>query len=100
MLKAVSKSAIMSSISSIPTEMRTRSGVTPASSCSSAVSCAWVLEAGWMTSVLASPVGKICKVSAGTVRNLSTDPSCGVSYGPGIGQGIGVRAGSLGGEGG
>lgn len=54
-LNAASKSAMMSSISSIPTEMRTRSGVTPELSCSSGVSWLWVLEAGWMTSVLASP---------------------------------------------
>ena len=35
---------------------RMRSGVTPEASCSSSVSCWCVVDAGWITSVLASPV--------------------------------------------
>ena len=31
------------------------SGVTPAAACSSSESCRWVVEAGWMTRVRASP---------------------------------------------
>ena len=39
----------------MPTETRTRSGVTPLATCSSSESCWCVVVAGWMTSVLASP---------------------------------------------
>ena len=41
---------------SMPTERRTRPGVTPAVSCCSGVSCAWVVDAGWMTSERTSPM--------------------------------------------
>lgn len=51
--KDCSKSSMMSSMCSIPTETRMRSGETPELSCSSGVSCSWVVEAGWMTRVLA-----------------------------------------------
>jgi hypothetical protein len=47
---AWSRSARMSRMSSMPTERRTSSGVTPVVACSSTVSCWWVVEAGWMTS--------------------------------------------------
>ncbi len=40
----------------MPTERRTSSGVTPVAACSSTESCGWVVEAGWMTSDLASPM--------------------------------------------
>src|SRR5579859_4489140 len=53
--KAWAKSALMSSMCSMPTDTRMRSGVTPAERCSSAVSCWWVVELGWITRVLASP---------------------------------------------
>ena len=52
---AWSRSARMSRMSSVPTERRTSSGVTPVAACSATVSCAWVVEAGWMTSDLESP---------------------------------------------
>ena len=45
----------MSSTSSIPTEIRTRSAGTPAAPSASSDSCWWVVEAGWMTSVRVSP---------------------------------------------
>ena len=75
-LKALSKSAMISAIFSIPTETcrtlnqrrepkvehecderrtRMRSGVTPDASCSSSVSCWCVVVAGWITRVFASP---------------------------------------------
>ena len=53
--RACSKSALMSSMCSSPTETRTMVGVTPADACSSSLSCWWVVEAGWITRVLASP---------------------------------------------
>ena len=46
----------MSSGSSIPTLMRTTPGSTPASSSCCSVSWAWVVDAGWMTRVFASPM--------------------------------------------
>ena len=46
----------MSRMSSVPTERRIISGVTPVSACSSMVSCEWVVEAGWMTRDLESPM--------------------------------------------
>ena len=53
-------SAMMSATFSIPTERRMKSGVTPVASCSSSDSCWWVVDAGWMTSVLASPdIGQV-----------------------------------------
>ena len=53
--RACSKSALMSSMCSSPTETRTMVGVTPADACSSSLSCWWVVDAGWITRVLASP---------------------------------------------
>ena len=47
---------MMSRTSSMPTDSRTNSGVTPVSRCSDSLSCWCVVEAGWMTSDLASPM--------------------------------------------
>ena len=47
---------MMSSIPSMPTARRTSPGVTPAGSCSSGVSCEWVVDAGWITSERTSPM--------------------------------------------
>jgi hypothetical protein len=47
---------MMSSMLSSPTERRTSPGVTPAVSCCSGVSCAWVVDAGWMTRLRTSPM--------------------------------------------
>ena len=58
--KACEKSALMSSSSSKPTEMRMPAGLTFASSCCAAVSCWWVVADGWMTSVRASPTLARC----------------------------------------
>jgi len=44
--RAWSRSAMMSATSSMPTEIRTYSGVTPVSTCSSGVSCECVVDAG------------------------------------------------------
>ena len=55
-LSAWFRSAMMSRMSSMPTESRTSSGVTPVSTCSASLSCWCVVEAGWMTSDLASPM--------------------------------------------
>ena len=41
---------------SMPTLRRIKSGVTPAASCSSSLNCSWVVEAGWITRLLASPI--------------------------------------------
>ena len=41
-------------MSSIPTETRMYSGVTPVASCSPTVSCECVVDAGWITSVFVS----------------------------------------------
>ena len=40
----------------MPTDSRTISGVTPVARCSSSLSCWCVVEAGWITSDLASPM--------------------------------------------
>src|SRR6202035_4201060 len=53
---AWSMSQRMSSSVSMPTEMRTMSGVTPACSWSASLICRCVVEAGWITRVLASPM--------------------------------------------
>lgn len=53
--KLCSKSWIISSICSIPTEIRIISSVTPESSRSCSDSCSWVVDHGWMASVFASP---------------------------------------------
>ena len=50
-------------MSSMPTERRTSSGVTPVSACSATVSCAWVVEAGWMISDFESPMLARCEKS-------------------------------------
>ena len=60
---AWSMSAMMSSSDSMPTLRRTKSSVTPDSSCSSAVSCEWVVVAGWIASDLASPMLARCESS-------------------------------------
>ena len=44
--RACSKSALMSSMCSSPTETRTIVGVTPAEACSASLSCWWVVDAG------------------------------------------------------
>ena len=40
---------------SIPTETLIKPGVTPEAICSALLNCSWVVLAGWITSVLASP---------------------------------------------
>ncbi len=52
---ALEKSSLMSSMCSNPTDTRMRSDPTPAANLSASVSCRWVVLAGWITSVLASP---------------------------------------------
>ena len=51
-----------------PIDRRTVPGATPALASSSSVSCEWVVEAGWMTRDLASPMlattGRSCTPSA------------------------------------
>jgi len=71
--KAWSKSAMMSSTSSMPTDTLTKSGVTPAESCSSGLSCWCVVVAGWMTSVLASPMLARCEASL--TLSMNFDPA-------------------------
>src|SRR5205814_3122456 len=74
---ARSRSAIRSSTCSSPTDSRIRSGVVPVVSCSSAVSCEWVVDAGWMINDLASPTlassEKIVTLSI-SFRPASTPP--------------------------
>jgi len=53
--KLCSKSWMMSSMCSIPTEMRIMSSVTPESSRSWSESCSCVVDHGWMARVFASP---------------------------------------------
>src|SRR5262249_20347809 len=53
---AWSMSHRMSSIDSMPTDMRIMSGVTPAFACSSSLICPCVVDAGCMTGVFASPM--------------------------------------------
>lgn len=50
-----SKSWMISSICSVPTEIRMRSSVTPESFFSSSLSCSCVVLHGWMAKVLESP---------------------------------------------
>ena len=53
---------------SMPTDSRTRSGVTPVVTCSSASSCWWVVVAGWMARLRTSPTLArwLCSSSAST----------------------------------
>ena len=51
--------------------MRTRSGLTPDATCCSSVSCWWVVLAGWMISVLASPILARCEISRSSSMNLA-----------------------------
>ena len=60
---AWSRSAMMSATSSMPTERRTTSGPAPAASFCSVVSWLWVVEAGWMIRLLASPILARCEKS-------------------------------------
>jgi hypothetical protein len=53
---ACSKSAMMSSLSSMPIESRTVSGPAPAVTFCASVSCRCVVEAGWMMSERVSPI--------------------------------------------
>ena len=53
--KDCSKSAMMSSMCSVPTEIRMRSSVTPLFVFSSSLSCSWVVVQGWIARVLESP---------------------------------------------
>lgn len=59
-LKDCSKSWIMSSMCSIPTDMRIMSSVTPESVFSWSDSCSCVVDQGWMANVLASPTLRDC----------------------------------------
>ncbi len=54
---------MMSSRLSRPTDSRTKSSVTPVETCSSGVSCWWVVEAGWMIRLLESPMFARCENS-------------------------------------
>ena len=54
--KAAFKSAFKSSTSSIPTDKRIKSLVTPALSCSTSDNCWCVVLAGWIMSDLVSPI--------------------------------------------
>lgn len=56
-----SKSRMISSICSVPTDIRIRSSVTPLSAFSSWLSCSWVVLQGWIASVLESPTLEPCQ---------------------------------------
>ena len=47
---------MMSSAFSNPSEMRSSVGVTPAAARSASLSCLWVVDAGWVTTVIESPI--------------------------------------------
>lgn len=68
-----SRSSLMSSMCSMPTLRRMRSLVTPDASCSSSLSCWWVVEAGWMTSVLASPT--LARLDASFKLSTKAEPA-------------------------
>ena len=74
---ARSRSATTSAGSSMPTERHTRSGVTPASRCSSSLSCWWVVLAGWTISVFASPT-----FARNVARSTSSQTRLPASYPP------------------
>ena len=57
-------------MSSMPTLRRTKSGLTPAVVCSSAVSWLWVVVAGWIARLLASPT------LAGWLNNCRLSMNC------------------------
>ena len=88
--KPSSRSARMSSMPSMPTASRTKPGLTPADSCSAALSWAWVVDAGWITSERTSPMLAtwLCSFSALT-NALPASHSAGQLEGQ-------HRAGSLG----
>ena len=54
--KACSKSSMRSSAFSSPSEMRSSVGVTPAAVRSASLNCLWVVYAGWVTTVIESPI--------------------------------------------
>jgi hypothetical protein len=60
----------MSSMSSRPIESRIMSAVTPAASCSAALNCWWVVEAGWITRLRASPMFARCEKSCALSMNF------------------------------
>lgn len=71
--KDCSKSAIMSSMCSVPTEIRIASSVTPESKRSWSVSCSWVVDQGWIAKVLESPTLKeVSKCGTQSYTNLQT----------------------------
>src|ERR1017187_5397978 len=70
---ACSRSQIMSSTSSIPTEIRTRSFVTPASICCSSFNCWCVVEDGWMMRLLASP--RLARCEKSCTESISLRPA-------------------------
>ena len=45
-----------SSAFSSPSEMRSSVGVTPAAARSASLNCLWVVDAGWVTTVIESPI--------------------------------------------
>ena len=70
-LNDCSKSWMISSICSYPTEMRIRSSVTPESSLSCSLNCSCVVFQGWIASVLPSPTlhrGSVCGPSVSNPR--------------------------------
>ena len=54
--KLASKSSIISSTASKPAEMRSKVGAMPARTFASSLNCLWVVEAGWVTTVIESPI--------------------------------------------
>src|ERR1700682_4075039 len=62
-LSACSRSAIRSSLSSMPIDRRTTSGAAPDFTWAAASSWLWVVEAGWITSERVSPTLARCENS-------------------------------------
>ena len=65
----------MSSIDSMPIDSRTISGSTPAARCSSSDNWRCVVEAGWMTSDLASPMFARCERNCRLSMNYAPAPA-------------------------
>src|SRR5205814_9876843 len=62
-LSACSRSAIKSSLSSMPMDSRTTSGAAPDFTLAASSSWLWVVEAGWITSERVSPTLARCENS-------------------------------------
>ena len=80
---AWSRSASRSAMRSMPTHIRTVSSLTPEVTISSAESCRWVVDAGWVARLLQSPMltSRVKSCSASRKRAPAVRPSASPAWG-------------------